>query len=163
MFKQLVKLFICSSVLLSSTGVIFATAQPTQASEEIDQLWRNYFGGRMIVHYSSYSSGGGGGGTSSRSAQHFCSNGAYAAGSSSSIIINTDGSSLSSSDSDSSTGTWQIVQSGVLENRNSIGVIVQLNLSNGETKQIAYELRKDRRLYTARGTKLLTGASDVCQ
>jgi hypothetical protein len=161
MFKQLVKLFICSSVLLSSTGLIFATAKPTQASAESDQAWRQYFGGRMIVSYSSYSSGGGSGGFSGRSAGHFCSNGVYAFGSSSSLTINTDGTGFSGHDSDEFTGTWRIVESEILQDKAI--AIVQLDFNNGETYQTRYEFRADGRLYSPSGKKALTGKSDVCE
>jgi hypothetical protein len=137
MFNQLVKLFICSSVLLSSTGLVFATAQPTQASEQSDQLWKKYLSGRMVIH----DSPGG------RTVEHFCSNATY--------------SSANGNGSNALAGTWQIFQSEVV--KNTTRVIVQITFSNGKIIRNAFVLKSDKKLYTFQGEQLVTGNSTFCR
>jgi hypothetical protein len=144
------------ALTISPNGRLSVGIEPASASNQTDGLWRQYFGGRKIVEFNNYSSSYGGGGMSSKKELHFCSNGQFAYAADSSVSMNVSGANGSSSGSNSSTGTWKIIES------NRSMVAIEFASSAGERQQGAFAIGQDGRLYNGSGKKLLTTASDAC-
>lgn len=148
---------LCAIALIPiSFSIVSASdTMPANASKQTDRQWKQYLGGRKIVHFSRYSSSFGGGGSSSQSELHFCKNGQFAYASQSSVSMSAGDVSGNSNGRDGNVGTWKIIES------NQQAVVVEVADNNGQKGQFALGFGNDGKLYSG-GKRFFPAPSDAC-
>jgi hypothetical protein len=147
MLNKTAKLFIGSSLILSSIGLIFSEPNPAIASSTTNQNWKKYMSGRQVIDF--YSSSNSPQGFTSLNSLHFCSNGELAYGYSNFNVSKNGGTKL--------IGYWKIHQS------NGSQSVIQITNTKGKKILFQVSLDMDGRLNTTNGNRLSTEASDFCQ
>ena len=140
---------------MSFSVVSAIDSQPANASAQTDRNWKQYLGGRKIVHFQRYSSGNGGGGITGKTELHFCKNGQYIFADSNSFTVNAGNSNVNSSGQSSGAGVWKIIES------NERAVAMEVKDNNGQTQKFILTAGEDRKIYS-NGNKFFTGPSDAC-